>query len=595
MAEIRAVYTLFYIISALVAVGTGAWVYIRFDRRGRIPLVANIGFDAAWVSVAAIGLWVADPAASRAVTALADLIGIAIAPVWLWFVLEYTNAFAARKRQLLGVVAGGYLLLAVGLVTGPLHGAYFASVSIAESPFPYTVTELGPIGALAIGYIAVAILIGLALLIRLFVGSRYRSSTSALLLLVGSGLATLPTVATAVGATPLPGYNHAPLGAPAYIVFVAIAAFGTGLPDISSVGRTRLVNEMADGIVAVDADGAVIDHNPAAMELTDTAPASGRGRLVGLSFEEAFPTLAAVVDSGIGGGGGASRGHIADGTGQERTAGDGGTSAVRTTFAEAGRHCSVRASVLTEQGTHVGTIVLLRDITELEEAYQRLERQNEQLERFASTITHELRNPLMILDGYVEMLDRDLAADEEAQEYVAKIETASERMSAIVDDLHRLARSGKAVDQMEPVGLASVIRSARATVADEVSVEVDNDITVLADKGVLQTLFENLLRNAADHAGPDPAVTVGATEAGFYVGDDGPGIPAEKRDRIFEYGYTTGGGSGIGLALVRTLADAHGWTVAVSESDAGGTRFEFRGVRRPSTATGDGDTDRATE
>lgn len=588
MAEIRAVYTLVYVVSALVAVGTGAWVYVRFDRRSRIPLVANIGFDAAWVSVAAVGLWVSTPAANRAFAAVGDLIGLAVAPVWLWFVLEYTNAFAAWERRLLAVVGGGYLLLALGLVTDPLHGAYFESVVVVETPFPYPVTELGPIAVLAIGYIGIAIIIGLALLVRLFVGSRYRSSTSALLLLVGAGLATLPTIATAAGVTPLPRYNHAPLGVPVYIVFAAVAAFGTGLPDISSVGRDRLVNEMTDGVVAVDADGIVVDHNPAARELTDATPTAAGGRVVGMPFDEAFPALAEVVD-------GVATGDDAPGPGG--TIEDGGTLEVSATLTGAARYCSVRATPLTERGTHVGTVVLLRDVTELEKTYRRLERQNEQLERFASTITHELRNPLMILGGYVEMLEQNLPADEQVQEHIAKVGAASDRMETIVDDLHRLAQSGKTIEQTEPIDLETIVSSARRTIAEDVSVDVVDNATVLADEGVLQTLFENLLRNAAEHAGPDPTVTVGTTGNAFYVADDGPGIPPDQRDDVFEYGYTTdeSDGSGIGLALVRTLADAHGWTITVAEADGGGTRFEFHEVRRPSATEGGESTGRATE
>ena len=590
MAEIRTVYTLFYIISALVAVGTGAWVYVRFDRRSRIPLVANIGFDAAWVSVAAAGLWVADPTANQVFARIGDLIGLAVAPVWLWFVLEYTNAFAPRKRQFLAIAGGGYLLLGLGLATDPLHGAYFASVTIVESPFPYAVTELGPVGVLAIAYIGTAIVIGMGLLIWLFVGSRYRSSASALLLLVGAGLATLPTIATAAGVTPLPGYNHAPLGVPMYIVFAAVAAFGTGLPDISSVGRARLVNEMTDGIVAVDAAGIVVDHNPAARELTDATPTDGGGRVVGRPFDEAFPALAEVVDVG-------DVATSEDAPGPEGTVEDGGTLEVPATLTGAARYCSVRTTPLTERGTHVGAVVLLRDVTELEETHRRLERQNEQLERFASTITHELRNPLMILGGYVEMLEQDLPADEQAQERIAKVGAASDRMETIVDDLHRLAQSGKTVDQTEPVDLETIVSSARRTVAGDLSVAVVDDATLLADEGVLQTLFENLLRNAVEHAGQDPTVTVGTTGNGFYVADDGPGIPPDQRDDVFEYGYTTdeSDGSGIGLALVRTLADAHGWTVAVTETDDGGTRFEFREVRCPSATDGGGSADRPGE
>lgn len=71
-------------------------------------------------------------------------------------------------------------------------------------------------------------------------------------------------------------------------------------------------------------------------------------------------------------------------------------------------------------------------------------------------------------------------------------------------------------------------------------------------------------------------MTVGNREGGFYVADDGPGISADERETVFERGYSTAAeGAGFGLAIVRTIAQAHGWTVAATESEDGGARFEF--------------------
>ena len=117
--------------------------------------------------------------------------------------------------------------------------------------------------------------------------------------------------------------------------------------------------------------------------------------------------------------------------------------------------------------------------------------------------------------------------------------------------------------------------------------------TEQSDRSRLRTLLENLFRNAVDHGGERVAVGLldgadaeapGRGHTGFYVADDGPGIAPDEREDVFEYGYTTAeDGTGFGLAIVRSVAEAHDWSVAVTESRQGGARFEVTDVSRPST------------
>nr|WP_179233330.1 ATP-binding protein [Halorubrum ezzemoulense] len=104
----------------------------------------------------------------------------------------------------------------------------------------------------------------------------------------------------------------------------------------------------------------------------------------------------------------------------------------------------------------------------------------------------------------------------------------------------------------------------------------------MADRDRLEQLTSNLFRNAIEHAGEDVAVTVAITRGGdraaLSIGDDGPGIPAEERERVTERGVSLGGGTGLGLAIVGDIAEAHGWTLSVAESDAGGARFVIEGM-----------------
>jgi signal transduction histidine kinase len=95
-------------------------------------------------------------------------------------------------------------------------------------------------------------------------------------------------------------------------------------------------------------------------------------------------------------------------------------------------------------------------------------------------------------------------------------------------------------------------------------------------------LLENLFSNAVEHDDGDVTVTIGDTADGFYVADDGPGIPEERREDVFEAGYSTAeDGTGFGLRIVGQIARAHGWSVRATGSAAGGARFEIGGIETP--------------
>ena len=202
-----------------------------------------------------------------------------------------------------------------------------------------------------------------------------------------------------------------------------------------------------------------------------------------------------------------------------------------------------------------------------------LRRQNERLDEFASVVAHDLRNPLAVADGFLEV-----AVETGETDHLPRVADAHDRIGRLIDDLLTLARGEPTVTDGERVDLAGVAREAWGYVdTGEATLTVDSQLgSVSGDRGRLSQLFENLFRNAVEHAGTAPSVTVTATDGGFAVADDGPGIPPEERDRVLEHGVTTAeGGTGFGLSIVADTARAHGWTVTVGESDDGGARFLF--------------------
>ncbi len=203
-----------------------------------------------------------------------------------------------------------------------------------------------------------------------------------------------------------------------------------------------------------------------------------------------------------------------------------------------------------------------------------LRRENDRLEEFASVVSHDLRNPLEVALGRTALLREKLDS-----EHVRETADALDRMTAIVEDTLTLARQGRTVGDTERVSLTALVGRCWDTVDTAgATLEVEDDMVVRADGDRLRNVFENLFRNAVTHGGEGVTVRVGRTEGGFYVEDDGPGIPAEERDAVFDPGQTGADGTGFGLTIVKRIAGAHGWDVRVVDGDEGGARFEFTGV-----------------
>jgi signal transduction histidine kinase len=222
-----------------------------------------------------------------------------------------------------------------------------------------------------------------------------------------------------------------------------------------------------------------------------------------------------------------------------------------------------------------------------------------EVDRIASVISHDLRNPLDVAKAHLQA-----ARETGDEEHFDELRQAHDRMQRIIRDVLTLTRGKSALNITADVDPEAVATDAWKTVStEEASLTVEDDLPRIdADPDRLQRLFENLFRNAVKH-GPERAnsqsqeqhaedtaggsattedrlhVTVGSTDGGFFVADDGTGIPAEERDRVFDPGYSmteTGSGTGLGLTIVEEIADAHDWTISLTTGPAGGAQFEFR-------------------
>ncbi|MFC5134092.1 MULTISPECIES: hybrid sensor histidine kinase/response regulator [Haloferacaceae] len=222
--------------------------------------------------------------------------------------------------------------------------------------------------------------------------------------------------------------------------------------------------------------------------------------------------------------------------------------------------------------TDEGLSVHSRNVTKSKEREQQLQYRNELLESFASTVSHDLRNPLTVAEGNLELAQK--TGDFEHLDEVAQ---AHNRMRNLIDELLHAARG----DDLEPstVSLRGITPDSWETVtAEGTTLEIDDDVVFEAYESQLRRLFENLFWNALDHGGADE-IRVGSLEGGFFIEDDGSGIPSEHRTDVFESGFSTDIDSpGYGLSIVEGIVDVHQWEIDVVAGRDGGARFEVSGV-----------------
>lgn len=227
---------------------------------------------------------------------------------------------------------------------------------------------------------------------------------------------------------------------------------------------------------------------------------------------------------------------------------------------------------------------------QLRESEVNLRQQKDRLEEFASIVSHDLRNPLNVAQGNLELVREEITATSGKQaktsktDRLDKVAGSLDRMEAIIQEVLTLARQGQVVDAPQIVHLDEVVRSAWATVETaDATLDLNCEWQLKADPSRLQQLIENLLRNAVEHGGEDIEIRVLSLNDGFAIEDNGDGIPNIESKDIFSSEYSmSDDGTGLGLAIVEQIADAHGWDITATSGRDGGARFEVEEVTKVS-------------
>jgi PAS domain S-box-containing protein len=543
MSTVELAVKLAYLGSMVLALGLVALLWQNRDRAGAVPLAVlnlSVGF---WMGCVFLSTVAPEPVAVFAIRVM--YLGIAgVVASTVVFALAYTGREQYITRSTLAALSIHPVAVVLVSVTNP-NSLFHRAIEARAIGFEQ---HWGPAFWVHTAYSYTLILVSMALLLVFLLRARhslYRGQSLALVLaivvgLLLNGLHTLGDVF----------FNTSALGFLGTAVLLTFGILRYRLTDLAPIARETVIDSIRDGMVVVDTNHRIVDSNQAAATLFDF-PDSPIGRRVPELLSD-YPELRAEYSELV----------------------DAPTESERTVQFEDSFLVVEATPVENGRGRHVGWLLLVQDITERVERERELEQKNERLDQFASMVSHDLRNPLNVAQGRM-----GLIAEAHDNEHAETVQHALGRMETMIEDMLRLARAGQTVETTEQCSLADLVREAWETVETD-GVDLDarlNEETVNADPNRLLHVFENLFRNAIDHNTTPLTVRVGPLDgrAGFYVEDDGTGIPDDERDAVFEHGYTTGSGSGLGLAIVGEIVETHDWTITVTESDDGGARFEI--------------------
>ena len=535
---------------------------------------------AVWSLVIAVNIWPRQFLPLHVSMTLRNGLILGIVVGWLLFVIEYTRRERVSFRPLpVAVVLVIPILTIVITATNPFH-----HLAIGPGTPPDVgggpQIDWGPWYLVFLTYAFLVSLLAAGLLVRDLRSAHGPYRRQLQLLLAGFAIGFL-----GVNDFILTGAIE---GIPSYIrtspfLFLAtaglwsIALFRHQLFGLVPISRRTVVETVPDPIIVVDESETIVDINPAAARTFGTSEAAVGGPLA--DFWRDQPALHAAYQD-----------------------------TPNATEIEIDHQGTTRHFLMTVEHIDTGqaaALIILRDVTTLKQREYQLERKNEQLERLAGIISHDLQTPLSTAEKITRLLRADVDTSEPGVEQsLSDLETTHRRLREFSDNLPRLARESTDVEQPIDCDLAELAASAW-NVVDTGSLElcIETELTVTGDPRRLQQVFENLFQNVAKHGRvqvEDPAlemtdqsstgsdhsppererqiattVHVGSYADGFFVEDDGPGIPSTQSSELFAYGMGTGDGRGFGLAIVRTIIEAHGWEIEVTESSSGGARFEI--------------------
>jgi signal transduction histidine kinase len=510
-----------------------AWrVIVLYESDIRRPLSVFLGLTALW-AVSNLFLLLPVPVAVMRVSyTLGLFVGITTVVVWLWFCSAYAGTPYHHSRPIQMLSIGGVATIIALKLTNPLHGLYFRP-RVASTPFRHFAPEVGVLYWVVAGLAYVGAAIGMYILFDTYYSSQFNAN-KIVMLTVLIGLPVAPKLLAGMWLESLVLIFYEPLGAAIFGVGIVTVARDSFLA-VRAPARRQLPDQLSEIIIVIDNRRRIADYNDSAERVFNNLKKSLGDRL-----EETIPALA-------------------------KSKRDNSLFELQQ---DAGlRYYTVREAKIQLGSDGIGRAVVLSDVTELETQRHRLKQQTEHMESVTKEIAHQLRNPLTILKGELELLQDDADSEEPTDNQVSNgsispaIE-ATERIEQIADDLLSLINYGRPITETEPVALSALLREGFNHSENghmELQTPDKEPVAIVTERTRCGELFRLLFevhrkRGAA-------TINISRADDQLKISSDGNSFDTDTPRELFEYGVETDEDVRMLLAHTRTLARVHGWSI----------------------------------
>ena len=549
-----------FLLAVLICVAVIALLWPHRDNRRAGALIWLMVAVAGWASIATLQLASTEPAVIYVLDGLLMGFVALLAVTWCYFAVVFTDSWEWVRPSTVAFAAGVPILTQVLVWTNPYHGLMWTEL---ETRWVESAGLLAPYSEPGLWWEFVhaphsyfLILVGSVLIARSAISawSVYRGQAIALL----AAMAVPTSVNLLYNVTGLVVIDYTSVGFAVSGVCLAFGLYRYELVELVPVARDVVVDEMRDGMIVLDANGRIVDHNAAAGSILDC-----EGSAIGRVATDVLPFEITVTDGG----------RLS--TYREVDLSDAGET----------NHYRLSETDITDgTGTATGRLLVIQDITQLKRRERQLEATNQELEILNRIVRHDIRNDMNVVHGHASILDEVLDDHREHLEPILHGTEHTIGLTRTVGDLLE-AITGQGEMSLEPIDLGRVLAVELEKVrnthedAEFVLTERPSGVTVRANP-MLSSVFTNLLTNAVNHNDTDePTITVDVgvepESVTVRIADNGPGVPEGQREEIFGRGQKglESPGSGIGLYLVDRLIDLYDGSVHVEENDPRGAVF----------------------